>query len=127
MAETSSPSFPSRAARRFARVRGRARILDTLDLPDIEPRRVVIEGITPQVEAGRFPAKASLGERVRVEADCFADGHDELGAMLLHRREGEPGWSETPMVGLPNDRWRAEFEPGSLGVYCFTVESWIGP
>jgi len=96
-----------------------------LDLSDVEPRRVVIEGITPQVEAGRYPAKASLGERVRVEADCFADGHDELGAMLLHRRSGEPEWSETPMLALPNDRWRAEFEPRTLGAHCFTIESWV--
>ncbi len=96
-----------------------------MDLRDAEHRRVVIEGITPQVEAGRYPAKASLGERVRVEADCFADGHDELGAMLLHRRAGEPTWSETLMVPLPNDRWRAEFKPVSLGAHCFTVESWI--
>ena len=103
----------------------RARILDALDLTDVEPRRVVIEGITPQVEAGRYPAKASLGERVRVEADCFLDGHDEVGAMLLHRRAGEPEWSETAMLALPNDRWRAEFEPRSLGAHCFTIESWV--
>jgi starch synthase (maltosyl-transferring) len=96
-----------------------------LDLREVDHRRVVIEGITPQVEAGRYPAKASLGERVRVEADCFADGHDELGAVLLHRPDGDPGWTETAMVSLPNDRWRAEFEPAGLGLYCFTVESWI--
>ncbi|MDQ6919481.1 MAG: alpha-1,4-glucan--maltose-1-phosphate maltosyltransferase [Candidatus Dormibacteraeota bacterium] len=96
-----------------------------MDQPDVETRRVVIEGVTPQVEAGRYPAKASLGESIRVEADCFADGHDQLGAMLLHRRAGEPGWVETSMVPLLNDRWRGEFVPGGLGVHCFTVESWI--
>jgi starch synthase (maltosyl-transferring) len=86
---------------------------------------VVIEGITPLVEAGQFPAKASLGERVRVEADCFADGHDALGAILLHRRDWEPGWSEVRMTELPNDRWRGEFEPQELGAHCFTIESWV--
>jgi starch synthase (maltosyl-transferring) len=90
-----------------------------------ENRRVVIEGITPQVESGRYPAKASLGERVRVEADCFADGHDVLAAVLLHRREGEPDWTETPMSPLPNDRWKGEFEPAVLGFHCFTVEAWV--
>ena len=102
-------------------------ILDALEIPADQNSRVVIEGITPQVEAGRFPAKAALGESVRVEADCFADGHDELGAMLLHRRPGEPVWSETPMHALPNDRWRADFEPLALGAYEFTVEAWIDP
>ena len=52
-------------------------------------RRVVIEGVTPIVESGRYPAKASLGERVRVEADCFTDGHEAVAALLLHRAEGE--------------------------------------
>ena len=32
-------------------------------------RRVIIEGITPQVDCGRFPAKRTLGDQVRVEAD----------------------------------------------------------
>jgi starch synthase (maltosyl-transferring) len=90
-----------------------------------DPRRVVIEGITPLVEAGQFAAKASLGERIRVEADCFADGHDLLGAVLLHRRDWEPGWTEVRMTELPNDRWRAEFEPQELGAHCFTLEAWV--
>ena len=38
--------------------------------------RVIIEAVRPRVDCGRFPAKAVLGERVVVEADIFADGHD---------------------------------------------------
>jgi starch synthase (maltosyl-transferring) len=85
----------------------------------------VIEGITPQVESGRYPAKASLGERVRVEADCFTDGHDGLGALLLHRRAGDTEWAEIRMTPLPNDRWRGDFEPLILGSHRFTVEAWV--
>ena len=96
-----------------------------MDLGSDANRRIIIEGITPRVDGGRFPAKASLGERVRVEADCFADGHDALGAVLLHRRDREPDWIETRMVALPNDRWRGEFEPVVLGPHCFTIEAWI--
>ena len=38
--------------------------------------RVVIERVTPAVDDGRFPIKRVLGDAVRVEADCLADGHD---------------------------------------------------
>ena len=48
-------------------------------------RRVVIEAVMPEIDAGRFPAKRALGETVTVEADVFADGHDSLAAMLKYR------------------------------------------
>ena len=93
--------------------------------PAADLRRVVIESVTPQVESGRYPAKASLGERVRVEADCFADGHDLVAARLLHRAQGRRRWNEVPMLALGNDRWWAEFQPLALGMAYFTVEAWV--
>lgn len=38
---------------------------------------VIIEGVKPEVENGRFPAKRIIGENVMVEADIFTDGHEE--------------------------------------------------
>lgn len=87
--------------------------------------RMVIEGVTPQVDGGRFPAKGSLGEPVLVEADVFVDGHDRPAVALLHRVAGEKTWSEVAMRPLGNDRFRAEFEPQTLGTHVFTVEAWI--
>jgi hypothetical protein len=40
--------------------------------------RPVIGGITPQVDSGRGSARASVGDSLRVEADAFIDGHDEM-------------------------------------------------
>ncbi len=34
-------------------------------------RRVVIEGVRPQVDAGRFPIKRVVGDTVNVDADIF--------------------------------------------------------
>ncbi len=87
--------------------------------------RVVIEGVSPEIDCGRFPVKRVVGETVVVEADLFADGHDVLAAVLLHRREDEEDWSETPMLALGNDRWRAAFPVESLGRYRYTVEGWV--
>jgi starch synthase (maltosyl-transferring) len=50
--------------------------------------RLVIEGITPQIDGGRFPIKRTIGEDVIVEADIFADGHDKVAAALKYRPGG---------------------------------------
>src|SRR5688572_2895211 len=89
--------------------------------------RVVIENVKPEVDGGRFPIKRVVGERVTVEADAFADGHDVVVCRLLHRHEGDGEWSEAVMLPLGNDRWRGEFEVGRLGRYLYTVTGWIDP
>ena len=53
-------------------------------------RRVAIEGVRPEIDAGRFPIKRTIGERVVVEADAFTDGHDEIAVVLRHHHEDEP-------------------------------------
>ena len=88
-------------------------------------RRVAIEAVSPEVEAGRFPAKRSLGERVAVEADVFADGHDAVACVIRYRHQSEEAWTEVPMVALVNDRWRAEIIVSQLGRYVYTVQGWV--
>jgi len=89
--------------------------------------RAVIEGISPQVDHGRFAVKRVVGDRVAVEADCFADGHDLVACVLRFRREDEQQWQESPMTALGNDRWRGEFTVSALGRYRYTVRAWVDP
>jgi starch synthase (maltosyl-transferring) len=86
---------------------------------------VVIERVRPQIDCGRFPIKRVIGETVTVEADVFADGHDELSCRILYRAEGEREWKSTPMVAAGNDGWRGEFSVSTLSPYRYTVEGWI--
>jgi starch synthase (maltosyl-transferring) len=88
-------------------------------------RRVIIENVTPQIDEGRYPAKRTTGEEVVVEADAFADGHDLLAVVMLWRRRGARKWTETAMMPVGNDRWRAAFTVGPYRDYEFTVEAWI--
>ncbi len=88
-------------------------------------RRVLIEGVSPEVDCGRFPAKRTLGDLVHVEADIFTDGHDAIAASVLAHREGSPKWVEIPMQPLVNDRWTASFRVGELGRYGFKVQGWV--
>ena len=88
-------------------------------------KRVVIEGVSPLIDGGRFPAKRTLGDQVRVEADIFTDGHDSIAASLLVHREGSDEWTEIPMQPMVNDRWAAAFRVKELGRYGFKVQGWV--
>ena len=73
------------------------------------PPRVVVEHVTPEVSGGRFPIKRTVGERVVVEADAYAEGHDVLAAVVRWRPDADPAWAEVPMEPIGNDRWRGAF------------------
>lgn len=88
-------------------------------------QRVIIEGIYPEIDGGRFAIKRTVGEKVVVEADAFTDGHDAISLVLLYRKAGASGWSETPMQFLANDRWRGSFVVSEMGRYCYTVQGWV--
>jgi starch synthase (maltosyl-transferring) len=116
--------------------------------------RVWVEGIWPQIDGGAYPVKRTIGQRVVVEADLLADGHDRLaGALLYRRRErAEHAWREEPLTpigaehvaepgGPPrsgpgpaampvpappvNDRWRASFVVDALGTWEYTITAWV--
>jgi starch synthase (maltosyl-transferring) len=93
--------------------------------PEEGRNRVIIEGVTPEIDAGRFPIKRIVGEETVVEADILADGHDALSCALLYRKEGDATWDEVPMEPLGNDRWRASFSVQELGRYRYTLMGWI--
>jgi len=88
-------------------------------------KRVIIEHVQPQIDSGRFAARRSLGERVRVSAAIFADGHDTLSARLLYRGPNETRWHARPMTLTGNDRWEAEFTVTEMGTYYYTLRAWI--
>jgi starch synthase (maltosyl-transferring) len=92
-------------------------------------RRVVVERLAPEIDAGRFPIKRTVGESVDVVAWIHADGHDTLAAVLRHRpvpAEGERGeWTETPMRPLGSDEWTAGFAIEQACAYEYTVHAWI--
>ncbi len=87
--------------------------------------RVVIEEITPQVDAGRHPACRIAGDTVVVTAAIFADGHDRVAAHLLYRRVNERKWRFTAMSAVNNDIWTGSFPVDKIGGWQFTVVGWV--
>lgn len=88
-------------------------------------KRVVIEGVSPEIDSGRFAIKRSVGEAVKVEADVFTDGHDAIACAVVYRRAADSDWNEISMQPLGNDRWRCSFHVETLGRYYYSVIGWI--
>ncbi len=87
--------------------------------------RIVIEGVTPEIDGGRFPIKRIVGDKIVIEVDIFADGHDVLSSLLLYRKEDDSNWTSIPMEFLVNDRWRGSFVVTELGQYRYTITAWV--
>ena len=87
-------------------------------------QRIIIARVSPEIDCGRFAIKRVVGETVIVEADVFADGHDQVACQVLYRQDGHEVQTSS-MKPLGNDRWRGEFTVTKLGSYCYTVEGWI--
>ena len=87
--------------------------------------RVIIECVTPTVDAGRFPVKRVVGDICRVGADVYKDGHDLLTARIRYRGPGESEWRYAPLTFDFNiDRWLGDFALDRIGRWQFTVEAW---
>jgi starch synthase (maltosyl-transferring) len=96
-----------------------------VQLPSEGRQRVVIEGVAPEIDEGRFSIKRTVGENVKVQAFVFADGHDAIACELLYRFGENPEWRQVPMTAIGNDCWEAAFEVSYLGRYSYTVRAWI--
>ncbi|HEY2705691.1 MAG TPA: maltotransferase domain-containing protein, partial [Candidatus Dormibacteraeota bacterium] len=87
--------------------------------------RVIIEAVRPTVECGRFPAKAAAGQPLEVSADIFADGHDQLMAVVRHgpppRGRAAAKREEVDLEPVGNDHWRGLIVPGKPGPWEFEV------
>ncbi|HEY6560943.1 MAG TPA: alpha-1,4-glucan--maltose-1-phosphate maltosyltransferase [Polyangiaceae bacterium] len=87
--------------------------------------RVVIEGVSPQIDAGRYPVKRCEGDRVLVEADIFKDGHDLIAARVVFRGPADETWKTARLdFQFDLDRWFGEFSVDRLGSWEFTIEAW---
>src|SRR5215207_9755774 len=87
--------------------------------------RVVVEGVTPELDGGRFAVKRLVGDWCVVGANVFKDGHDLLAARVRYRGPADDAWRYAPMTyDFAADRWRGAFPIDRVGRWTFTVEGW---
>src|SRR5438874_1743052 len=87
--------------------------------------RVYISSVYPEIDVGKFPIKRVVGEKVKVEATIFADGHDLVRASLLYRHESEKDWRAASIKEEYEDHYSGEFQVERQGTYYYTIEAWI--
>jgi starch synthase (maltosyl-transferring) len=84
---------------------------------------VAIERVSPQVDCGRFRAKAIAGDRVVVEADIYRDSTDLIAAVVRYR--GPTGrWAEEQLTPAGNDHWVGRFVPTKPGTWKYFLQAW---
>src|SRR5690625_5622240 len=66
----------------------------------LDQARVVIDQISPRVDGGRYPAKAVVGQALKVHARIFTDGHNRLAAQVLWRVRGADRWQDRKSTRL---------------------------
>ncbi len=91
------------------------------------PSRIQILDVRPQVDCGRYPVKACVGDAVVVSATIFRDGHETLRAVVRYRPLGERHWREQPLEAEGNDRFRAEIVPDAIGPWEYRLQVWVDP
>ena len=89
------------------------------------PPRILIEDVRPQVDCGRYPAKAVAGDRVPVSATVIRDGHEVLGAAVRVKRPGASRWKESTLERVGGDRFEGAFEVDEPGRWSYRVEAWV--
>lgn len=91
--------------------------------------RIPVLEVSPVVEAGRWPAKAVVGEVVPIEATVFREGHDAVAATAVLVAPDGTDHSWAPMVDVSPglDRFRGFLQPDAEGDWSFRVEGWSDP
>jgi starch synthase (maltosyl-transferring) len=91
--------------------------------------RIPVTKVSPVIEGGAHPAKATLGEAIPIRATVFREGHDAVNAsVILTDPEGnerlEPMHPTTP---LGFDWWTTDVALEREGLWTFRVEGWSDP
>ncbi|GAB2472950.1 alpha-1,4-glucan--maltose-1-phosphate maltosyltransferase [Xylanimonas ulmi] len=91
--------------------------------------RVPVVEVSPVVEGGRWPAKASVGEVVPVEATVFREGHDAVNATAVLLGPDGAVRQTAPMRDIAPglDRFQGFVQPDAEGDWSFRVEAWGDP
>lgn len=87
------------------------------------PTSIIIEGVWPELDGGRYPIKRETGDVLEVWADIFKEGHDKIAAVLRYKRWHDQDWLEAEMEYVDNDRWSASFLLTDNTRYLYTIEA----
>jgi starch synthase (maltosyl-transferring) len=89
------------------------------------PPRLLIERVTPELDAGRYAVKRCVGDRLEIGADVIKDGHDRVQARIRYRGPSHTSWKYAPMsYDYGTDRWYGAVALDAIGEWIYSVEAW---
>ncbi|HBO58390.1 MAG TPA: alpha-1,4-glucan--maltose-1-phosphate maltosyltransferase [Alphaproteobacteria bacterium] len=88
---------------------------------------IIIEHVSPQIDAGRYAVKREVGDTMDVTCNIFKDGHDLIKAVILCRLADSSEWWETPMAEVNHGlaQWHGQLWFGTNARYIYTIEAWV--
>ncbi len=90
--------------------------------------RIPITEVTPVIEHGQYPVKATPGETITVGATVFREGHDALGAGVVLT---DPKGRDRPLRFLAKttepDVFTGTVTPDAEGAWSYRIEAWSDP
>ncbi|MET1007253.1 MAG: maltotransferase domain-containing protein, partial [Propionibacteriaceae bacterium] len=91
--------------------------------------RIPVTKVSPVIEGGAYPAKASVGESFPIRATVFREGHDAVNAsvILTDPQGNEQLYGMQPTTPLGFDWWTATVQLDQEGPWTFRVEGWSDP
>ncbi|WP_103354559.1 maltotransferase domain-containing protein [Amycolatopsis sp. CA-128772] len=90
--------------------------------------RIVIEDVCPTVGTAEHPAKAVVGEAVRVSATVWAEGTEAVAAAVVLRwPDGSTRRTRLRPDGDGGDSFAAIVVPDEPGVWTFRIDAWSEP
>lgn len=89
--------------------------------------RVPVLDVRPQIEGGRFPAKATIGESVWIQARVFSESRSVVGAAAILTGPDGADRPAVPLRHLDNDFCGADVTADVVGAWSFRIESWTDP
>ena len=91
--------------------------------------RIAVVEVSPVVDLGQHPAKATVGEPLPVRATIFREGHDQLAAEVIAVDPAGTRRAPIRMRAMPDlpDRYEAWLTPDVQGAWSFEIHAWSDP
>ena len=87
--------------------------------------RIPVTKTWPEVDGGKYPAKAFLGEVIEFGANAFREGHDQIFVELLLTSPDKKTRRLSLLEGSPGlDQWVRKVQLDQIGTWSYQVSAW---
>jgi starch synthase (maltosyl-transferring) len=91
----------------------------------VKTGRIPIVSLVPEVDGGKWPAKAFLGEVIPFAATAFKEGHDVIGVeLLLSNPESKISIFRLTEIFSGTDYFQTKIKMNQIGLWSYSVRAY---